>query len=55
MRDETYVLDICDRVLGVSGIRQHRFAFLQDDTGTPLPVDAYYPELSLVIEYRERQ
>lgn len=55
MRDEEYVLNLCDEVLGCRSSRQHRFAFLCGDTGRPLPVDAYYPELSLVIEYQERQ
>ena len=53
--DENYVLDICDEVLGLKGIRQHRFDFLIGDAGTKLPVDMYYESLSLVIEYRERQ
>jgi len=58
--DEAYALALCDDVLGLAGLRQHRFAFLRGDSrdgrpGRQLPVDAYYPELSLVIEYRERQ
>src|SRR5688572_6639687 len=55
MRDEAYVLDLCDLVLSRKAFRQHRFRFLVGDQGHPLPVDAYYPELALVIEYRERQ
>lgn len=35
--------------------RQHEFEFLRGDTGRRLPVDAYYPELNLVVEYREMQ
>ena len=54
-RDEGYVLDLCDRVLGRVARRQHRFDFLTGDTGRRLPVDAFYPDLKLVIEYRERQ
>lgn len=59
--DEQYVIDLCDEVLGSVGLRQHRFDFLLGDpsprTGrqVTLPVDAYYPELNLVIEYHERQ
>lgn len=53
--DEGYVLDICDDLLGRKALRQHRFPFLLGDSGRPLPVDAYYPELRLVIEYREMQ
>jgi len=54
-RDEHYVLDLCDEVLGKKGLRQHRFDFLKGDTGVKLPVDAYYESLNLVIEYREKQ
>ena len=56
-RDEQYVLALCDSVLGCRSERQHRFPFLLGDGPRPakLPVDAYYPELNLVIEYRERQ
>ena len=55
MRDEEYVLNICDDVLGLRSSRQHRFNFLCGDTGRPLPIDAYYRDLNLVIEYHERQ
>ena len=59
--DEHYILELCDKVLGVKGCRQHRFEFLRGDVGPRggrglrLPVDAYYASLDLVIEYRERQ
>ena len=58
--DESYVIDLCDRVLRLKGKRQHRFDFLRGDPGknghcVKLPVDAYYEELNLVIEYRETQ
>jgi len=53
--DESYVIDLCDAVLKQKAIRQHRFDFLRGDAGTRLPVDAYYPNLNLVIEFRERQ
>lgn len=53
--DENYVIDLCDEVLKQKAIRQHRFDFLRGDAGTRLPVDAYYPNLNLVIEFRERQ
>ena len=60
LSDETYVIDLCDEVLGMLALRQHRFDFLRGDAGpgkqgTRLPVDAYYPELQLVVEYCERQ
>ena len=54
-RDENYVLDLCDEVFNIKGSRQHRFEFLKGDAGTKLPVDIYYEELNLVIEYREYQ
>jgi hypothetical protein len=58
--DEAYVIDLCDEILGQRALRQHRFSFLLGDPGrngnrVALPVDAYYPALDLVVEYRERQ
>ena len=53
--DEDYILDLCDELLGCRAERQHRFSFLRGDSGRCLPVDAFYLELGLVIEYRERQ
>lgn len=58
--DEHYVLDLCDEVLESKGLRQHRFDFLLGDPNAQgkcakLPVDSYYPELNLVIEYKEQQ
>ncbi|MDV3858721.1 hypothetical protein CMT88_11535 [Elizabethkingia anophelis] len=53
--DEAYILNLCDELLGLLGLRQHRFDFLKGDSGTKLPVDIYYPRLKLVIEYREKQ
>jgi hypothetical protein len=59
-KDEKYVIDLCDKILGMSSIRQHKFEFLLGDKSAngsqaKLPVDSFYPELGLVIEYRERQ
>ena len=58
--DEAWIIDICDAVLGRKASRQHRFPFLRGDPGPSgrrslLPVDAYYHDLRLVIEYHERQ
>lgn len=58
--DEHYVLDLCDEVLKLKGLRQHRFDFLLGDANAQgkkakLPVDSYYPELNWVIEYKEQQ
>lgn len=59
-RDEFYIINLCDRVLGIAALRQHRFPFLSGDPGpsgrcAPLRVDAFYAALRLVVEYRERQ
>lgn len=59
-RDEAYVIDLCDEVLGLTARRQHCFPFLVGDPGQngarkPLPVDAFYSALNLVVEYHERQ
>jgi MerR HTH family regulatory protein len=58
--DEAYVINLCDTLLGETALRQHCFAWLVGDPGKsgqrrPLPVDAYYPDHRLVVEYRERQ
>ncbi len=58
--DEQYVIDLCDRILHSKASRQHKFDFLLGDPNSigfsaKLPVDAYYQELNLVVEYRERQ
>jgi len=54
-KDSVYIIDLCDSVLGVTALREHRFSFLRGDANTSLPVDAYYHGLKLVIEYREKQ
>lgn len=59
--DEYYVLGLCDEVLGAPGIRQARFDWLRGDPsparprGTKLPVDGYWPDLALVVEFQEEQ
>ena len=55
--DEEYIIDLCDEVLQAKASRQHRFPFLLGDGTNPtrLPVDAYYDELKLVVEYYELQ
>lgn len=53
--DEYYVIDLCNKVLGITAKQQFTFEFLLGDSGRKLPVDAYYEELSLVIEYCEYQ
>lgn len=59
--DEHYALDLCDEVLGIPGLRQARFDWLRGDPsparprGTKLPVDGYWPDLRLVVEFQEEQ
>lgn len=53
--DEYYVIELCNEVLGLKASQQHRFDFLVGDSGTKLPVDAYYEDLNLVVEYLESQ
>ena len=53
--DEHYVIGLCNEVLKREASQQHCFDFLLGDTGKKLPVDAYYEDLNLVIEYYESQ
>lgn len=53
--DEDYVIGLCNEALGLKGLPQYKFPFLLGDSGRALPVDVYYPDLKLVIEYYERQ
>lgn len=57
MSDEAYVINLCDEALGRKASRQHCFPFLLGDGNNPkpLPVDAYYEDLKLVVEYYELQ
>jgi len=60
VRDEIYVIDLCDELFGRRASRQHRFPWLVGDPGRDgrarsLPVDAYYADERLVVEYRELQ
>ena len=59
-RDEEYVLDLCDEVLHEHGLRQWTFGWLSGDPNAAgrrarLPVDSYYPDHAIVVEYREHQ
>jgi hypothetical protein len=59
--DEHYILDLCDEVLGIPGRRQAQFDWLRGDPspnrrrGATLPVDGYWPDLRLVVEFQEEQ
>ncbi len=59
--DEHYVLDLCDQILAARGLRQARFDWLRGDVSpssgrsVQLPVDGYWPEHGLVVEFQEKQ
>lgn len=57
--DESYAIDLCDRVLRLKAKRQHRFDFLRRDSGRKPPVDAYCEigadRKLVVMEYRKMQ
>lgn len=60
IKDEAYIINLCDELLNRKAQRQFKFDFLVGDKGKngsqrKLPVDAYYQELNLVIEYKESQ
>lgn len=55
-----YILDRIDTLLGARGLREHRSDWLRGDPGrsgrsSALPVDAFWPDLNLVVEVYERQ
>lgn len=58
--DEAYVIDLCDKILGVEASRQHRFDFLKGDlhtngkTRTKLPCAAFYESLNMVVLYNDK-
>jgi len=55
--DETFVLNLCDEILDQKAARKHTFDFLLGDmhknskSRTKLPIDAYYKDLKLAIEF----
>ena len=60
--DENYVIGPCEEILGQPAQRQHSFDWLRGDPAPPryphgrtLPVDGYWPDLKLVVEFHERQ
>lgn len=60
IRDEEYIINLCDEVLGIKAKRQYTFDFLLGDVNEKgqrrkLPVDAFYEPLKLVVEYWEIQ
>lgn len=61
LQNESYVIGLCDEVLGMSSAKHHTFPWLLGDlsikTGRrrALPVDAYWEALRLVVEFYEKQ
>lgn len=58
--DEAYALALCDEVVGSASVREARFDWLRGDPGKTgrsvrLPVDAFWPEHGLVVEFYEFQ
>jgi hypothetical protein len=58
--DEFYIIDLCDKILGLTGERQKKFDFLLGDANAQgrkakLPIDVYYESLNLAIEFNEQQ
>lgn len=58
--DEQYIIELCDCVLKRKALRHASFEFLRGDPGRngrcrKLPVDGYYKEFNLVVEYQELQ
>lgn len=58
--DEKYVLDLVAEIIGERYEWQKRFDTLLGDPGkngrqTKLPVDAFFPNINLIVEYREKQ
>ncbi len=58
--DESYIIDLCNKVLEKDAYRKKKFDFLLGDfhkdgeSKTNLPVDAYYEELKLAIMYQPK-
>jgi len=58
--DETYVLDLIAEIIDENYKGQMKFDTLLGDPGKAgqrrkLPVDAYFPEANLIVEYKEKQ
>lgn len=57
--DEYYLVNLCDEILGKEASRKHTFESIVGNLHkrgkgrTKLPVDAYYEDLKLVIEFRQ--
>ena len=51
IKKEEECIKLFEKVLGTKRSDSHTFDFLLGDKGTKLPVDAYFPDYKLVVEY----
>ena len=49
--DRTYILGLCDKILGEVSLRQYPYQFLVKNKWVSVYVDAYYMAHNLIIEY----
>lgn len=49
--DRTYILGLCDKILGEVSLRQYPYQFLVKNNWVSVYVDAYYMAHNLIIEY----
>ena len=54
MRDDEYILSLCDELLGMTSERTRTFAFIRG-AGYCARAEALYTRLKLMIEYQEDQ
>ena len=54
MQDRQYILELCDEVIAKPSLRDHRLHFLRGADGHRIALDAFYPALRLIVQYRER-
>ena len=55
MQDRQYILGLCDEVIAKPSLRGHRLHFLRGADGHRIAVDAFYPVLRLIVQYREAE
>lgn len=53
--DETYILDLCDDVLGRRSVRHCRFRQQRDQEDPGSSVAAFYPNLKIAIDFRTKK
>ena len=53
-QEETAVVDILERLLNESALRQHSFPWLVSSLNRTMHIDAYFPQANLAVEYDGR-